>query len=202
MRTRIAQEIKRDNIDTLIGNAIADACYKYMQHRFFFQETIDATTTTVQGTNLYTPPNDLITIDTLEITFTPQGLIIPLNKRSLSWIQARDVNIPPTQGQPTDYAYYSNQVRLYITPDAGPYTLTYYYKANIPPPVNDADAGFWMTTAEVMIRSFAKGLLYGSVLRNPTQAEFEFAISNNQFLELSGQNESLQFTGESKPTRF
>lgn len=202
MRTRIAQEVKRDNIDQLTCNAINDAIYYYQQMRFFFQEETDSNTTTVQGTNLYTPPNDLIEIDSLTITYTPSGLIVPLKKRELDWILNRDQTVPPEQGQPTDYAWYGNQIRLYITPDQGPYTLNYYYKGIIPPPINDDDAGYWMTTGEQMIREYAKGVLFGSVFRNPEQAMFEFNLSKQAYLQLMKQNVALQSTGETKPTKF
>lgn len=207
MRQRIAREIKRDNLDQYICDAIGDAIYYYQQMRFFFSQNTDSSTVLVQGVNTYTPPDDLIEIDELTMTIAPPGggqsYVLPLEPHDISWILERDLITPPEQGQPTDYAFFDNKVRVYITPDGqNAYTLNYYYTAIIPPPVNDNDAGYWMTDAELMIRTFAKGLLYGSVLRNLKQAEAEMLISRQAFLQLSRQNNALLSTGETKPTKF
>lgn len=189
-----------------IQMAIGDAIYFYQQKRFFFQETTDSSTTTVAGTNVYTPPQDLLTIDDLLVIDNSAELSLPLNEREISWILERDTNIPPYQGTPTDYAWYGNQVRLWPTPDAGisglNYVLKYYYRGMIPPPVNPTDQGYWMTTGELMIRSMAKSILYDQWLKNPVQADRELKISDAQFMELQGQNYADQFTGSTKPHRF
>lgn len=214
MQARIAAEMKRTDLTivpssmtlTPIQSAIGDAIYYYQQKRFFFQETTDFTTTTVAGTNLYNLPQDLLSIDKVTIEDANAGVEIELHRRDIGWILARDTTIPLVQGMPTDYAEYANQVRLYPTPDSGissgNYILGFYYRGMIPPPVNQGDQGYWMTTGELMIRSMAKSLLYAQWLKNPDQAAAEFKISDGQYQELSGTSAANQFTGSTKPHRF
>ena len=54
MKTRIADEIARDDLTTQIGYAINDAISAYNNERFYFNETRDLTFYTVASQELYT----------------------------------------------------------------------------------------------------------------------------------------------------
>lgn len=205
MQDRIADELKRSNIANQIASAIQDAVLFYQQEAFFFTENTDSSTTTVQGTNLYAFPSDLIRPIDLTLTIPNAGLVYPLNLRDLDWILVRDEAINPVQeGQPTDYCIFQNQARLWPTPDAqGPYTLNWYYDAVIPAPVNDTDGGFWVTgSQELMVRAYAKGLLYDQLLKANDKAQIEFAISDRAYKQVKKQTAGKLFTGETAAPRF
>lgn len=198
MQSRIADELSRPDLTSEIQNAIQDACYYYQQEQFFFNEAIDSTTVTVAGTNTYAGPSDLLDIEALEINISSSGIIYPLHPRRLDWVLDRDEMVnPPLEGQPTDYAIFANQFRLWPTPDNA-YGLKFYYRQQIPPPTQPTDGGFWMTTAEAMIRAYAKGILYSQILMLPDKAKVEFEISHQFYQQLKSQTASKLFTGKSK----
>lgn len=201
MQTRIADELHRQNLSSQIIDAINDAIFFYQQEHFFFDEAIDdSSTVTVAGTNLYPGPSDLIEPIKLTLTYNSAETWV-LQKRELDWILQMDGSNPPIQGPTTDYCFFAEQFRFWPTPDNA-YPITFYYKQQIPPPVNPTDQGYWMTTAEAMIRAKAKAILLSQVIRNYQAAQVEEGIAARFFLELKKQTAGKLFTGRTKATRF
>lgn len=201
MQARIADEIKRPNISDQIAYAILDAITFYQLERFFFNEATDTSTTTVQGTNIYAGPSDLIELVNLEVTVPASGLIYPLDPRDIEEILLLDQSIPPIQGQPTKFAFFGNQFRLWPTPDLA-YQLTFFYQQQIPAPVNDTDQGFWMTTAEPMVRHMAKALLYIGTIHDSVKADAMRKIADTFFQQLKKETAGKLYTGKTHPTSF
>lgn len=169
MQRRILGELQRSELNTAVSPltlspiqmAIIDAVNHYQRFRFWFNET-SATQNTVAGTATYNWPSTMVQLDSLVIT---------VNSRlyTLTQVTPREIddmyNNASFQGQPTVFAEYAQQFRLYPTPDAV-YTLTQYFLKNYTTLSADVDTNVWTTEAEELIRTRAKKLLAAQYLQD------------------------------------
>jgi hypothetical protein len=100
------------------------------------------------------------------------------------------------RGVPAQYALLNSQLYLYPIPDKV-YPVMFLYRRAVAFPSADGDGDqpgdpsyFWMTTAERMIRCYAKGILYRDVLKDEDSAKLEFDSAEREYLV------QLQRTGE------
>jgi hypothetical protein len=166
METRIIAELHRDDVATQVDDYINDAINHYSRYRFWFNEksaTIQTMTDSGVTYDIYDWPTDFVKLDSMVLTInnavTPLAQVSP---RELDELYIRSTD----RGQPTLFATYAKQFRLYPTPDKV-WPLTLYYLFNIPP---DSTGGqgdnMWTENAEELIRTRAKKLLVGQF--NPT----------------------------------
>lgn len=181
LKARIAADLRRNDLTSDIGYAIADAVAEYQGSRFYFNQARDSFTT-VAGTEFYESgtdpqdiPDDIAEVDSL--TVTVNGRVYQMDKWAFGvseWINSTSTS----RGQPTNWAWYAQKVRLYPVPDNA-YTVTISYLQKIAAPTADGDENAWTTEAEILIRSCAKKILYRDVLKNPARAaEAEAAEMN------------------------
>jgi hypothetical protein len=160
MEARIIAELHRDDVAGVVDDYINDAIAHYQRYRFWFNET-SATQNTVAGTETYAWPTDFVELDSLVATLN--GTFTPLKQVSPRDIDELYVNTT-YRGQPSVFANYKEQFRLYPTPDAV-YVLTQYYlKDYTPLTTGSASANVWTTEAEELIRTRAKKLLVGQFM--------------------------------------
>jgi len=159
MKTRIADEIGRDDLTNQIANAISSAIDVYQNERFFFNETRDLTFNSVQNQQWYTSadfPNivNILQIDYIYVFINNYPYeVTPATPRELEALSVQNV----TQGQPYMYVFYNNQLRFYPAPAASGYLFRVGAAIIAAPPASDGEQNNpWMVQAERLIRSRAK----------------------------------------------
>ena len=172
MKARIADDLARSDLTNQIAAAITTAIEAYQTDRFFFNETREFTFNTVIGQDFYGAtananiPN-LINIDWATI-------VIGGNLRTLCYRDPEtidyDAGNTTSTGQPYEYTYYEQQIRLYPNP-----TQVWQVRVNgvivkAAPAADDEANNPWMTFGERMIRSRAKYELAVHVLRDADMA--------------------------------
>ncbi len=175
MKTRISDELVRDDLSSQIASAIAEAIKDHEGTRFFFnekrfrlvtvadQEYYDlATALTNTDETTLSAGEGLIEIDS--VTILDSGEAYTMNDRTQ---QAADRwQSLTTTGTPCDYALFGDQLRLMPIPDAV-YTITISGLARLKTLSADSDTNAWMTEGEALIRHRAKKLIYRDVVRDP-----------------------------------
>lgn len=178
-----------------IQNAIQTAIAKWEREPFYFNEYYaDAvahptwTFTTVSGTEFYTTSGDAAGTQTgnllanspylARIHVTVSNNRYMLTSRTWAYIENISTN-PSTIGQPVDYAYFGETLRLYPIPD-GAYPVSLTSIPRFAALSADADTNCWTTDAYDLIRSEAKLILANEVLMdNDLAARMGVAIYGN-----------------------
>lgn len=168
LKARIASELDRDDLTSLIPYAISDAIDLYKSRRFRFNQA-RATFSTVDGTEFYstsTIPDDIGQIDA--VTLTANGVRCVLDAWTYRGMQQVATNAS-IQGRPVAWAWYGEQMTFYPIPD-GVYTVTLSYLQRIDIPASDADSNAWTTEALSLIRHSAKRMLMADTVRDDVAA--------------------------------
>lgn len=193
MQLRIADEMARDDLGEHTRHAIYDAINRYKNELFFVNRAIESTTTTI-GQQVMAQPTDAVAFDS--IFLTAHGYRRSLWETTVDELLGFDDLLLSNRGVPTQYALLNSSLYLYPIPDKA-YPVLFLYRRAVPSPAEDGDGDlttdasyFWMTTAERMIRTYAKGILYRDVLKDENSAKLEFDSSAQEYSVL------LQRTGE------
>lgn len=174
MQARINSELSHPELAARIPDAIQAALRHFEGERLWFNEA-EATASTVDGTQAYAVPTDLIEIDTL--TLTTGDFRIPLKRRPWAWMRRNDLDTSLT-GRSSNWAYYADQIWLYPIPDAV-YTLTISYLKRLSALSDMTDTNAWMTHGEELIRERAKA----DLLLQPTVRDVELSLVYDQRCE-------------------
>jgi hypothetical protein len=166
MRARIASEIRRQNISSLIDDAIATAIGELEAERFYFNESREVTFDTVASQAFYTEADSawIPRIRKFDYAFVYLGdQPYPLGQESpeqIEWLAMNGTNT----GQPLQFSFYNEKIQLYPTPPEV-YTIRFGALIQMPAPEEDDEADNpWMTKAEKLVRCYAKHELYQHVL--------------------------------------
>lgn len=151
-----------------IENAIASAIAKWEREPFYFNEVYTQPLfTTVASQELYTT-TDAAAIATAPDLYVLHALIAS-NRHVLerrNWEYIEELSISPTNtGQPTDWAYFAQQIRLYPIPD-GAYPIRATRLQRVAALSADADTNVWTQDAFDLIRSEAKLILATETLHD------------------------------------
>lgn len=174
MQARIADELGgRSDLSSQIQLAIQTAIAKWERERFYFNELRAANAfSTVQGQEFYgaTDYAPLATLAHLDkVTVLVSGNRYTLSPRLAQYLEDISVN-PIVQGQPVDYAYYAEQLRLYPIPDNA-YAISLLGTTRFAALANTGDSNPWTLDAEALIRCEAKTDLYENTLQQPDLAD-------------------------------
>ena len=121
MKTRIANEIARDDLTSEIADAITSAIEHYQYKRWWFNEAADVTSATVAGQAYYAAPATFLDIDTVKCTDSATEWEVTPD----SWYAMESRADPDDEdGRPIHRAEYQDKHRLWPIPDAV-YTLTW-----------------------------------------------------------------------------
>ncbi len=161
MKSRIADEIFREDLTSAIAREITSGISFYQRTRFWFNETRTITFDTVADRAFYTAADhadipNLIEIDYIQISQSgwPYSLCEATPETVDVWSGM------PSNGVPTTFSYFEQQLRLYPTPN-GVYPMQIAALRRYPAPASDDEAdNHWMTDAEELIRSRAKRNIY------------------------------------------
>lgn len=157
-----------------IKNAILSAVAKWERERFYFNEVYNSATplfTTVADQELYT------TSDAAGIATAPEidelRALISGSRRVLtrrSWGYLEDISTNPSaRGQPSEWAYFAEQIRLYPIPDDA-YQIAASRVQRLTALSADGDTNIWTTDAVDLIRCEAKLILAQEVLHDAEMA--------------------------------
>ena len=174
MQARIADELGgRTDLSAQIPLAIQTAIAKWERERFYFNELRAANAfRTAQGQEFYGAADyaPLATIAHLDkVAILVSGNRYTLAPRLAQYLEDVSVN-PSVQGQPIDYAYYAEQLRLYPIPDNA-YAISLLGTTRFSALVNPGDSNPWTLDAEALIRCEAKMDLYENTLQQPDLAD-------------------------------
>jgi hypothetical protein len=197
MQSRIADELIRSDLTTQIARAIQSAIRHYSRERFYFNEA-QWTSPTVASQRMYAVPSDLVDVDMIKIRV--QGFDYELLRRDWNYLENVDTS-PTYTGQPTDWAYFANQFRLYPVPDAV-YTLTLSGLSTLEALSESDDTNAWMVEGEELIRARAKWDLCTSVLMDPASASLMKAIELDALGSLKGRSNVRLSMGRVRPDNF
>lgn len=177
MKSRVGDELARDDLSSQIALAIKDAIREHEGKRLFFNEqrfrllTIEdqeyyaLSALTKTDESVLDAGVTLLEIDS--ITLEENGQRYTLNERTQQWMDRHQAPAATTTSTPTDYAIYGDEIRLYPIPDDG-YECIISGLARLSTLSDEADTNAWMTDGEALIRHTAKKLLYRDVLRDAT----------------------------------
>lgn len=157
-----------------IKNAIQFAIAKWERERFYFNEVYNSATplfSTVAGQELYTT-SDAAGIATApdidELRALINGSRRVLTRRSWGYLEEMSSN-PSARGQPSEWAYFGQQIRLYPIPDAV-YQIAASRVQRLTALSADADTNIWTQDGFDLIRCEAIAGLGRGILQDPTLA--------------------------------
>lgn len=208
MQNRIANEVRdvstaaASDIESEIQAAIVSAVACYARERFYFNEAT-GTFSTVSGQEYYSSSDladipNMVEIDSMKInTGSRTYTLIP---RDFSYIDQISSSTS-AEGDPTDFVYYKQQIRVWPIPNAVR-TVTVAYVKKLTALSASSDSNAWTTDAEELIRLKAKHDLYLNLLKNAQKAaELETPI---MFTHASLKRETTMkaSSGRLRPTSF
>lgn len=202
MQARIADELARTDLTTQIQRAIQSAIKIYERERFYFNEAT-ATFSTVANQEYY-GTSDLADIATLveidAVKLTVNGRSYPLVERDFAYLDAVSTTASYT-GDPSDYAYFKLQIRLYPIPNAAR-TITLAYIKRFTTLSASGDTNAWMTDGEEMVRMRAKADLFVNVIRSPEEAALCHEGELIAYTALTNETTRRITSGSLRPTAF
>lgn len=165
MKARIADDLARTDLTSNIATAILDAIKHYERKRFYWNEAI-ASFSTVVGQEWYSSTDaswipNIVELDSLRISIS--GRPWPLAAKTMDDMEFLTAGTA-TNGDPSAYCYYRQQIRLYPVPNQVR-TMSAAYVQRFTTLSADSDTNAWMTDGEALIRTRAKILLWEDTIR-------------------------------------
>lgn len=208
MKTRIADEIVRDDLASQIANAITTAIAIWSPTRFHFNEK-RYSLSTVASTEYYALSSltntdgsaladgeTLIEIDSFTLTYNNQPY--PLNDMTQQWVDREQSPSSLYTGQPWGYAIYADQIRLHPIPDQV-YACTISGLAQLGTLANDNASSAWMTDGEALIRNQAKIIIYRDIVRDAEGVQLAMAALAEALDPLKRRMAAKVMTGKITP---
>lgn len=204
MKDQIADELARGDLTSQIAVAITNAITFYQPERFRFNESRDLTFNTASGQEFYgTADNaDIPTLQAFDYIILYIGSIPwPLHRRTDVEIEVLNQN-GLMRGQPWNFSYFNNQIRLGPVPDTT-YSMRIAAHKKMAGPTLDTDtANVWMSDGERLIRCRAKYDLSMNVTKDVEEAQRMAPLIKEAFEMLKGQANRLLGQGRVAPMEF
>lgn len=203
LRSRIADDLNRTDLNTQIDTAINRAIEYYNNREdFWFSETT-ATFSTVANQEEYGVsdgiPDDIADIDRLELILTSTNKP-EIFASTFEWL--KDVNVGQGTGQPTDYAFYQSKIYLYLIPNQV-YTIKMYYKKTYDELVSDSETNDYTVYARDLIEARASYWLYSRVLKDAESAAMSKTEENDALNALRNRSAKMVMTtNQIQATKF
>jgi len=196
LKSRIVSETNRDDLlDDLasaLNSCIAQAIDFYANSRFTFNE-LRTTSIAAQGSEYLTIPTNFRFVD--ELFVIVGGVRYPLRK--LQMTQVEDLYSVPLTGQPTNWAEYNFQARLWPTPNIA-YTMIWIGVADVTPALDytdDASTNDWTTRGADLIDARTRFLLYRDYFRDDGGMQIAKAAETEAYANLKGVSNRMMTTG-------
>lgn len=169
LKARIVRETHRQDLEDEFASALVEhialAVDKFAEERFWFNR-IRATATTVSGTATMALPSSVRMAERV------------LCDGELKPIAIEEIPEEQSQGSPVFWAAYGTNIYFDPIPSSA-LPVVIIGTAQIDAPVDDADDNIWTNQAADLIAAQAKGTLYLSLFRNPSQAQAEFTLASD-----------------------
>lgn len=198
MIVRIVDETARSDLEAQIRYAIQDAIKHWEQTGFWFQEE-KATTTTVASQTYYGLPSDFLHPKSAKITHGNSYHNLTL--KTQDELENEDPGTAQLTGVPDWWGIERSQLRLFPTPN-GVYTVTFLYIKSLSSLSADSDTNAWMTTAERLIRSAAKRILYQETIRDAEAADEAATAEAMAYQDLWSRHVKTVSTGRLRPDGY
>lgn len=199
MRSRIADDLNRTDLNSQIDKAINRAIRYYANgYRFWFNETTATFVTVANQFNYSTGPSDLAEIDYVKIALSANNNL-PITPRTYNYIQT--ITPGNLTGTPTDYAYYKENFWLYPIPNQV-WTITVSYTKFYAEMTADANTNDFTEEAEDLIESRAEWWLYSRVIKDYDAAQVAKQAEESAFIALTNETTRLTKSGRVVPTQF
>jgi len=204
VKALVADDTKREDLATQIATEIQSAIKRWQSERFYFNELRTITFNTVAAQEFYTSTDNpyipnLLDIDS--IITTASGSTYTLTPRSYAWME--DIfSTASITGQPTDYAYYGQQIRLYPTPDAV-YPCRISSLVRLADLSGNTDSNAWTKAADArdLIR-FDAGRRICMLVRDYDLANTLMALRDESLVRLRGETERRLGAGRAEPSQW
>jgi len=192
VRSRIADDINRTDLNSQINQQIVAAIRHYRTFPMFFNEK----TTTLSASQAYVAlPADFITDDQLYIKIS--GYEIPMDKWPLWDIFDQR---PTSGGRPGAYCIYGNRFEFNRSCDQV-YTLVerYIYElSEVTLSASDDQTNEWLITGEDLIIYRAEKMIYSQILKDVPAAQRSNELEKEAFKGLMRFRDSRIGTGYAK----
>lgn len=206
MVDRIDDELdKGGTLTSQITKAIKSAISHYEKKRFWFNEARLTGLVLIDGQEFYTSADNsnipnLLYIDTFKVARSATDKW-PLDRMPFEEMDHISDNGTADEGQPTSYAYYAKQIRLYPIPDASYSAVVsgVYALADLS---LTTDTNAWMTDGEALIRARAKWELYTHVIKDKESANDMAEAEAKALAAMIDANNARSSTGRILPTQF
>lgn len=191
IQDRIADDLKRTDLDSQIRQEIKSAIKAYRGHRLMFNETRDTLTGTTSQ-NYLTPPTDLIAIDDLYLTSNSHNIrMVPMSLNDI--VEGRRTS----NAQPTAYCLYGNRIEL-DTPCASAYSFPIYYVYELAELSDDSEENGWTTDAEELIVNRAEKILFARILKDRSKAADCAQLEREAYTMLRAASNRRAASGQAK----
>jgi len=197
VRNRILSDLNRTAAGDLTASCeteIQGAIAFYERRRFWFLEG-RSTTETIVGQEFYGLPEDFRDQDSLVITVNSSTY--PLQQQLYETIEAWFIQSTLYTGQPTDYAIYDEQIRLYPVPN-GQYQMTLSYYRQLGALTAEDHTNAWMVEGERLIRSRVEWTLFARKLRDYDAAQVCKALENEELQQHERLTRARLMTGHTR----
>lgn len=168
LRNKICSDLNRmtdGDMTASVEDEIRVSIKSYEKERFRFLEE-RATASTVDGEEFVALPSNFRDMDSLKITVGTNSYT--LTEQSYTTLEAWASSA--NEGQPTDYAIYGEQIRLYPIPnDAYTLTMSYYKELDELTATNSGNA--WTNDGQLLIRSTTLQTLYSLQIKDYDAAQ-------------------------------
>ena len=194
MKTSIASELMRDDLEPAIGLEISRAIKFYMPKRFWFNEKRTRVVfNMVIGQDTYTVADhpdipNLIRIDSITSNRDGLSLLVKLvNQAQMElWLNSSSILSNP----PAYYSYYEQALRFYPIPDFA-YPVRVASVVRVAEPATDDEANNpWMNEAEELIRSRAKSKIFAHWMEDPASGATMAQMESEALVSLQAESSS------------
>lgn len=202
LRNRIITETVRndlaDDLASILDQQIASAVDYYESERWWFNEVRTNSTFTAGGEYQAIAPVGYNTIDALYIVIG--GVRYWLTPRSMEDLE--NLYTVPQVGQPTDYAVFGTNVRLWPTPNIAYQAIWLTINAVTPtldytkPLGSNTSANMWTQGGQDLITSRVKMNLYRDQFRDSDGLLLATAAEKAAYATLKGTSNVLLSTGK------
>lgn len=179
LKSEIAADIDRDDLETQIGNAIIAAIRTVETTKLRFNNEV-TTTTMTEGSAYLALPSAFFAMDSIKYDAGSYQTI--LEWRTLAEIEQMDTQDGYTN-PPLYYTISDNQIRLYPVPDDD-YSTTIQFWETFTDPSADGDENEWINNARNYIKWKARSILAASALFDYEQANYFDAMAQRELQRL------------------
>lgn len=196
LKTRIITETNRDDLNDELADALSLCIQQsidfYKNQRFWFNE-LRTTSTLTSGSEYVDIPADFVYIDQLRIIIG--GVRYAMTKNTMEEIES--LYSVPLTGQPTNWAEWVYQARVWPTPNID-YTLIWLGVKNVTPALDYTDGNStneWLVSGYDLIDARARFLLYRDYFRDDQGMQIAKAAETEALSNLKAWSNRLIATG-------